>query len=594
MVLRSDLRAVVRAAGERSVDDPDPAAEAALTPGVRGWDQLDAAERRTELGRARGAVRGEDAHRRGDGTLGDDALDDAVQALLVRLVLGELRRVVVLDVDLDGLRRCALRGDGGIVVADPVGGPDPRWDDLLPAPVDPVVRRYLLAGGVLDGSPDGWRDGADLAARARRALAAAEVERDAAGVEVVLLRRHPGWRALDELAAGVRTAVLPAVDAAAAAYRPDLAAVAAEWCAAGPLRHGYDLAVARIAPADGRVTVSTETLFRAGAPAAPDGERQVSLALERPDGAAGPVLLPVLRAGRAAPADRPAVALPVLDLPGPAVVDLTVPAPGRVEVVAVRPLDPAAAPFWPATATTSPRSWTDLAAEIPQHDAFDVVVAVEMGGEAARADARIEAARNLVRALDAREQRAPGAVRVAALGFTDHGASGRRGAPVSHEEGFAPPAALHDPLSRWFGTPQNNPHGSAVEDALHRAGGLGWRPGALRTLVVLGSRPPSVNRQGSDRSVSCPGGYDWVDELDGLRSRYAVRTVAVVDLPGWYGRPDIEDPFDRTKELWEELGRDGRLDLDGLHAPDLYRAVAPGPEGRVPLAVLARTEDDRG
>ena len=75
-------------------------------------------------------------------------------------------------------------------------------------------------------------------------------------------------------------------------------------------------------------------------------------------------------------------------------------------------------------------------------------------------------------------------------------------------------------------------YGTSSEDALNEASKLEWRAPALRSFVIIGSRPPSVRSMGGTYAVICPQDLDWRLELKTLRAMN-VRTIAVTDPVPW-------------------------------------------------------------
>src|SRR5262249_18458857 len=138
------------------------------------------------------------------------------------------------------------------------------------------------------------RDRRQLQVLAQRYLAASGIQASDPSSEYLLLRRVTGWRVVDLFAGALRSCVLPTGDVVPRTSAPPLVSLAEEWCAAAPLRHGYELAVASVNEADGRVAVSTVPLFGAGTAGHPGGDVRVPVELARADGQPGPVTLPIL------------------------------------------------------------------------------------------------------------------------------------------------------------------------------------------------------------------------------------------------------------------------------------------------------------
>lgn len=519
--------------------------------------------------------------------------EGVVAMSLARMVAGELHRLVLLELGPDGLYCYEIVGKSdGSLHPSACGARQDIWAEFVGGGPGSERRNFFLAGGVADDEPPPRRDRGQLRQLAENYLVQRAIRATDPDSEYLLVRRVTGWLVIDLLAGALRSCVLPTGELVLRPSAPPLGQLVDDWCATAPLRHGYELAVAAIDQDDGVVSVSTVALFGAGTAGEPGGAVRVPVELARPDGQAGPVTLPVLIANGGPVRDRAQLLVGQAQLPGPGPVscELVLRRPGYVEFGPLRPVPTGLA----VAVTVSNRpSWSDIVRSLPSHHAFEVVVAVELSGTPEVVDPRVEILRNLVHALHIRDTAAPGSVRVAAIRYVDHPEKApRRYQPTCHVEPFAAPHAMIDSLTRWHPSPPQGRYGSSVEDALHQARQLPWRREALRCMVVIGSRPPSVNRIGSSRGSVCPHGYVWRDELAALRDGLAVRCFAVVDEPPWMTEPIYDAPVDRTRHDWRALGADGLFKLGELKLPDLVERLIPGPSAPLPLAVLTRRDRD--
>lgn len=582
-----DLCAAVRAAAW--VAGPsDAACFDRLLFRCRDVGELSASARATEIERAKHAVRACDRRDR----VGRHP-EGVVAMSLARMVAGEVRRLVLLELGPDGLACSEIVGNSdGSLRPSACGSQHDIWAELIDGRPGAEHRNFFLAGGVAGDGPVPRRDRGQLRQLAEKYLAERGIQPNDPDSEYLLVRRVTGWRVIDLLADALRSCVLPTGEVVLRPSAPPLGQLVDDWCATAPLRHGYELAVAAIGQADGAVEVSTVALFGAGTAGEPGGAVRVPVELARPDGQAGQVTLPVLISNGGPVRDRAQLLVGQAQLPCPGSVscELVLRGPGHLEFGPLRSVP--SGPAVPVTVSNTP-SWSDIMRNLPLHDAFEVVIAVELSGTPDVVDPRVEILRNLVHALCIRDTAAPGSVRVAAIRYIDHPEKApRRYKPTCQLEPFAAPHSMIDPLTRWHPSPPDGLYSSSVEDALHSARLLPWRKAALRSLVVIGSRPPSVNRMGSTLGSVCPQGYVWRDELGALRDGLAVRCFAVVDEPPWMTDPIHDTPVVRTRDAWRELGADGLFELDRPKLPDLVKRLIPGPSAPLPLAVLMRRDRD--
>ena len=181
--------------------------------------------------------------------------------------------------------------------------------------------------------------------------------------------------------------------------------------------------------------------------------------------------------------------------------------------------------------------WPTVAEQLPHHGAVDVAIAVERCGSTDVVRNRLEVLGAIIKAMAARERRMPGMVRVAVISYTDHDA--RHGRPPSDRPcdvvRFDAPEAVQDIVSGWEPVTMRSNYGTSSEDALNEASKLEWRAPALRSFVIIGSRPPSVRSMGGTYAVICPQDLDGATrlELKTLRAMEDVRTIAVTDPVPW-------------------------------------------------------------
>ncbi|HSA50766.1 MAG TPA: hypothetical protein VLH10_11755 [Yinghuangia sp.] len=605
LALRQDIRAAVRATSD-GLRRRDDRVLAGLLRQCRGFDGLPegAGDRlvREQAGIVDATDRRARAQRRPRG---------APEAAVARLAAGDVDRVVLVETGADGFSTCSLTASpDGLVTADRVVRNVREWSDALPGDGGRgrAELHFLAAGGQGDkGTPPDLETLASWADELLRPPG----ERPGEITEHVLIHRRANWLLPALFAAAVRQVSPPVAEFIAEPDEPDLAERADDLCTGVPLRRSYHLALASVAESDGRVSVTMVELFPTGTAVRPGITTETEVAVARPPGLPGPAALPVLTRG--GPQDEwteLAVAHADIAVPGQAVVVATLEGPGRVRLQ-VRGVGgdrgvSYALGRWP-------QSWRELAATLPHRysaaTGADVVVAVELGGSATVVAERLEVLRTLAHALRAsggpaatpafgggppggrpRGPESDSLVRLAAIGYRDHS----KDRHLADEDpclatDLTDPGAVLSAVQNWQAHPVVDQFAAPLEDALHRALSLGWRPGTQRTLVVLGSRPASLTtRAGSVvHARVCPRRLDWAEALRMLREHLGVRTLAMVDEPSWMTHPDPAIPHARTRDMWQRLGADGRFVL-GSNA-DL-RALADDvvPTASVPLALPVR------
>ncbi|MDL5158992.1 protein kinase domain-containing protein [Actinomycetospora termitidis] len=528
-----------------------------------------------ELARARDHVRRADEDRAAQGHLAG-----AVEDTVARLVYGEVDRVVLVEIDEESVRARVLRRDtNGVPLVGSNAGPWPLRD-LVEAGGDATLRRYLLAGGIVDG-------GSDPSASTVRVLAGSirdELALDDPRTDLAVIRRAAGWAFPDRVVEALRVGRPPRADVVRPPRHLDLDAYAGQLCANAPLRWAHHLVVAQVG-SDGGVRASSVPLFPAGATPW-SGFASTSVWIRRAAGSEGAIYLPVARAGREAPVSWPLVGIGRID-------DLPA-GEGEVQVRLVAGTDVhldlvvgsgesrrlPSAPF-----AEDPRP--SLPAVHRSVSPVDVLVAVELGGPPDVVARRLSLVGAVAGALEKRAAYLPGRVRLGVVGYDDHVAE--RGAWRDELQivAFGPPGRAGATAMGWTSRPGLDTHGSALDDALREAAGAAWAGGSERALLVLGSRPPAVFPQLEERARVCPHKTRWEDHLEHLGA--AVRHVAVVDEPRFVtAEDDPTAPRDLTRRVWNRLGSTARWSLDDCPVADLVAAVAPGPtapSGRLELAL---------
>ncbi|MGW0661090.1 hypothetical protein [Streptodolium elevatio] len=591
LTMRQDVRAAVRV-GADGLHQGDHRVLKALLQHCRGLDRLSEEARTRMVESEQDAVaraeRRARAQRRPYG---------APEAAAARLAAGETDRLVLVETGPEGFATCTLTASAvGVVTADPVVRNVREWSDAVPSTGvrSRAEMLFLAAGGVgLKGAPP---DPDTLLAWARELLHPSEGEAPGQTTEHVLIHRRANWLLPDLFAAAVRRIAPPVAEFIAEPGSPDLADRADALCAGVPLRRSYHLALASVAAPGGRVSVTYVELFPVGTAVRRGLPVETAVPVARPPGRAGPAALPVVVRGAGPDGEwsELTVARADIPVPGEAVVVASLERPGRVRLrVRGSGADAAQAGSWP-------QSWAELSASLPSHHntdvGADVMVAVELGGPAQLVTQRLEVVRTLAHALrvgvGVHAGGLPGhagAARLAAIGYADHSDNRRQADDPCRTAGFASPGELMAILQDWQPTPVVDQFAAPVEDALHRALHFDWRPGAQRTLVVVGSRPAGLTtRVGSVvHARVCPGRLDWAEALAELRAR-GVRTVAMVDEPAWMTHSDPAIPRDNTRRMWQQLGADGRFVLgSAAHLRSLADLVVPAASAELVLPVRA-------
>lgn len=518
----------------------------------------------------------------------------APEAAAARLAAGEIDRLTLVETGPYGFSTCVLTATpDGVVSAGPVEHNVHEWCDAVPS--NGVRGRaellFLAAGGIgLKGAPP---DLDTLAAWIREL--ARPLDRDPPGMvtEHVLIHRRANWLLPELFAAALRRVAPPVAEFIAEPAAPELSDQADALCSGVPLRRSYHLALASVASPGGRVSVTYVELFPTGTAVRRGLPVETEVAVVRPPGRQGQAALPVLIRGGGTDPEWTELTVAGADIPvpGQAVVVASLDGPGRVRL---RVRGSGADAHHTRNVVRWPQSWAELRASLPSHHnttvGTDVVVAVELGGPAHVVADRMDVLRTIAHALRVGADGTPGnsgTARLAAIGYGDHSDDRRRVDDPCLVAGFAHPGVLANTVQEWHALPVVDQFAAPVEDALHRALDFDWRPDAVRTLVVVGSRPAGLTTRAGTivHARVCPARLDWAEALDRLRAR-GVRTMAMVDEPAWMTQPDPAIPRDNTRAMWQRLGADGRFTLgSNAHLRTLADAVVPAASGSLVLPV---------
>jgi hypothetical protein len=571
---------------------------------------------------------------------------------LTRLVAGQTEAIAFVEIGRDAIAVQALvAGAMGVPVQQL--GDRMAWTDIMPKlPPDRDLRYLRMAGGIGLTRPEGaLGDGTGLdldqpdddtlgsaalialiddavqpvltrmRAVADAAVAASQAGRSASSLprwpartDVVLVRRLYQWPVLNAAIASATALLRPVASVVVAAGAGDLAEVVEDLAAQAPLRYAYDLVIAEVGKDDGRrggrdaaVAVTSRELFAAGSAALP-GRETVTVPLAAPPSyAADTLALPIvvrhgpvvdLRDPDAVKEGRPLIEMVAMagDTTGPVDLQVTLLRPGQVEVAdADWQRSPARAPAWPALVGTVPER---LPSADPWGNGLDLVLLVELGGQAETVAARVDLARGVVDAFLG----APDTVRIAVLGYRDHFARHnvdaiddprQEHAALVVGRGLRTPAAARKvlaPSGRWQPVRIQDYHAAPLEDALQLIAGMdddwGWAYGARHVLLVIGGRPPHPPRTGPEggEMLPCPHRRSWEESLGRLRTRRAVQCFAVLDRRATRGYAD---------HAWRQLSEQGRYPAGSVTPDQLARAVGlapPTPAAELCLATSAAVQ----
>jgi Protein kinase domain len=461
---------------------------------------------------------------------------------------------------------------------------DPDWVKFLLAAGPEAVRRPAPR------APDDWEEVelaegvADIIARkigGRR-------EKGGRAREVfVVLRRAAGWALLDQIA----RILVPRLHAELDALIPGMGPIK-EYLRGLlrrlPPRRLIELLVAEVDEATGQVSTEFIALFDpAEANTRPGSRRTVRLSVSD---TASETLLPVVSRAGPDEKDWDVLHVGVLDSPAPGPLDLTVELGGRTEVRLAAD-DPM------RRLRSANYSWTDIRRRIPDRSRrsatgqADLVVALELGSS----DKNIERRRNFAAELLACAARLRGQgldVRVAVLSYGDHRFD-HAGDSVQFEPriewtGFADPAGLTVPLTALAAVPVAHDLAAPVEHVLDMLGRHnGWRKGAQRAVVFVGSRPPHPARPSSapiaerdefDKAVSCPQDFDWTVAHRRITGDLGVLCAAVLEpLDAHFEKIKLgTELHDGARRVWRRLVETRLYHVDRADADAVLTALGIG------------------
>lgn len=376
-----------------------------------------------------------------------------------------------------------------------------------------------------------------------------------------------------------------------------------------PIRFDYDLVRAMVDPATGAVKAVAHNLFPQGA------TRNTSKTRNEPIVAhyscRGPVQLVVVATRTPAPplVNRPVVfsgTLPELSANDSCNLTIRLDRPGQLAFSGR------------ITPTPTPLSTSDIIRELPPSVGgraggrpanLDLVFMVDLIGADELVAQRKAFVKETVAALKASYD-GPGALRVALLGVTDelHVDYERR---VMEHERYLPKVQRTD-----FTTPErmlealdaakslNHPaqdYPCALDEAIESVEDLHWRQSlSRRSVVIVTSRPPHPEQQGTHRLIPSPTDQDWQAVFEDVRRRRELRVLLVQCPTSWRretprGVVALELPrvvTEYTEACWKVLGPDGRFMLEDT-APDALAAEiddargAQSPSIRLPVIVQA-------
>jgi Protein kinase domain len=484
------------------------------------------------------------------------------------------------------------------------------WRDLLHAAdtrlardrdEDPDWVKFLLAAGPdaarrsAPRAPDDWEQEVELAEGVADIIARKIRGRREQGGRVrevcVVLRRAAGWALLDQIARLLAPKLHPELDAlipGAGPIKEYLKGLLRQL----PPRRLIELAVAEVDDATGRVSTEFITLFDPAEASTHTGSRR-TVRLSVSDAASETLLLPVVSRAGPDEKDWDVLHVGVLDSPAPGPLDLTVELGGRAEVR----LD-ADGPTRRLSSTHY--SWADIRRRIPDHlrravsGQADLVVALELGSSDKNIERRRKFAAELVDRT-ARLQEQGLDVRVAVLSYGDHRFD-HAGDSVQFEPriewtGFTDPAELAGPLAALAAVPVAHDLAAPVEHVLDMLGRHnGWRKGAQRAVVFVGSRPPHparpsrapvAERDEFDKAVSCPQNFDWTVAHSRITGDLGVLCAAVLEpLDAHFDEIELDTELhDGARRVWRRLVGTRLYNVDRADADAVLAALGIG--GRI-------------
>ncbi|MEV0380508.1 hypothetical protein [Nonomuraea sp. NPDC050643] len=342
-----------------------------------------------------------------------------------------------------------------------------------------------------------------------------------------------------------------------------------ELIAGAPLRHAYDLIVARERADDGRLELVGRRLFGPGAK--PGDDAQVTITCTD----AGGVLLAVSAwQGLLQPSDLVSVDHAPLP-PGPHRLRAVLERPGVVRFPEIHGLQP------------DTRPWTDVVATLPAllppaPRPTHLVCAIETAGTPKEFEDRCHWAGYVIDLLTEPE------LQVSVVGYGTH-VFGTR-----HADRTRPTVAVWSgstaqaraALESLRPTAPTYPKAAQLEDLLAEVRDMLLpQPGGTRTaLLTIGARPPHPPRGGLDRVPPCPARHDWLALLRDLEQRHDLRSAAICDSP----------PVSPSSP-WHRLGSAALFQVDAVNAEELVvRLGLVASSAALSLPFVSQNEDIGG
>ncbi|MEU8143205.1 hypothetical protein [Nonomuraea sp. NPDC048901] len=321
-----------------------------------------------------------------------------------------------------------------------------------------------------------------------------------------------------------------------------------ELIVGAPLRHAYDLIVARERTDDGRLELVGRRLFGSGAK--PGDDAHVTITCTD----AGGVLLAVSAwSGLLQPSDLVSVDHAPLS-PGPHRLRAVLERPGVVRFPEVPGLQP------------DTRPWTEVVATLPAllppvPRPAHLVCAIETAGTLKEFEDRCHWAGYVIDLLT-EHRLGPQHLQVSVAGYGTH-VFGTR-----HADRTRPALAVWSgstaqaraALESLQPTAPTYPNAAQLEDLLAEVRDrLLPQPGNTRTaLLTIGARPPHPPRSGLDRVPACPARHDWLALLRDMEQRHDLRSAAICDSP----------PASPSSP-WHRLGSAALFQVDAVNAEEL-------------------------
>ena len=186
------------------------------------------------------------------------------------------------------------------------------------------------------------------------------------------------------------------------------------------------------------------------------------------------------------------------------------------------------------------RDWDEILGQLPPAvpalQPAELICVVELAGEAASVQARIDAVRQVIEAA-ANCQLGDG-LRVGLVGYGDHPSPRSRSEGPYLEWPLGPAAEAIAELAAWeaLRLPVRNRYLAPAEDALNLAAGVAWAA-PRRVIVIAAKRSPYP--PGYRRAADLPGCINHLDwaELTQRLMREGIKILAITDQADWTGLP---------------------------------------------------------